>query len=220
MSLSDLIRKKRDFPENTKPLATVATIATHALEAVPLLDSGNAASVATTRYSLLRFDNDNPTVAMCSNDLLQKNADFKAPDTCNNNDLASTVAIVASVAVANQNHEEIGLRETRRYCRQCVNFSSLNRYCLERKARQIDDIPRHCDDYTDNGLPAPTTDIRYPAETATPAEAGANTYPKPVMCWTPLGNPIGVMATDTDHEAFLLQANPKPNAVIKTTIDL
>lgn len=220
MSLSDLIRKKSDFQVNTKPLATVATIATHTPEAAPLLDSGNAASVATTRYTLLRFDDDNPTVAKCSNDLLRINADFKVPDTSNNNDLASTVANVATVAVANQNHEEIGLRDTRRYCRQCVNFSALNRYCLKRNARQIDDIPRHCDDYTDNGLPAPTTGIRYPTETATPPEAGTTTYPKPVICWTPTGNPIGVTATDADHEVFLLQANPKPNALIKATIDL
>ncbi|MEQ1560404.1 MAG: hypothetical protein ABL933_15895 [Methyloglobulus sp.] len=35
-------------------------------------------------------------------------------------------------------------------------------------------------------------------------------YPCHVTCYTPMGNPVKVMATDADHEAFLLEMNPKP----------
>lgn len=215
MSLSDLIRKKGDFPENTKPLATVATIATQTLEAAPLLDSGSAVSVATDSYSLLRFDDDNPTVAGCSNDPLRINTDFQTPDTSNNNALASTVAMVASVAVANENHEEIGLRDTRRYCRQCENFSTLNRYCLKRKARQIDDIPRHCSDFKDNGLPPQTTNVGNSTKTSGLLQVESTTYPHYVVCHTPLGKVTQVLATSKKHEEFLLRMNPPNSNVIK-----
>ncbi|WP_411726873.1 hypothetical protein [Methyloglobulus sp.] len=157
-----MIRKKGDFSENNKPLATVATSATHALKPLPLPDSECAASVVTTRYSLLRFDEEIPTVAKCSDGLLQINADFQTTDTNNNNDLASTVANAASVAVANQNPEKIELSDNRRFCRQCENFSALNRYCLKCNSRQIDDIPRHCSDFKDNGLPAPIGRLKKP----------------------------------------------------------
>jgi len=38
----------------------------------------------------------------------------------------------------------------------------------------------------------------------------AITYPRIVTCWTPAGNPLTILATDAEHEAFLLRMNPKP----------
>ena len=42
----------------------------------------------------------------------------------------------------------------RRFCRQCKNFTR-DHYCTVKNARQIDEIPRHCDDWLDNGKPVP-----------------------------------------------------------------
>ncbi|MEQ1560690.1 MAG: hypothetical protein ABL933_17355 [Methyloglobulus sp.] len=38
----------------------------------------------------------------------------------------------------------------------------------------------------------------------------AEAYPRQIICYTPMGNPVKVMATDADHEAFLLKMNPQP----------
>ena len=35
------------------------------------------------------------------------------------------------------------------------------------------------------------------------------TYPRLVICWTPAGNPMAVLAKDAEHETFLLRMNPK-----------
>ena len=43
-----------------------------------------------------------------------------------------------------------------------------------------------------------------------PAEPAVNAYPKPVTCFTPIGEPMQVMAKSKDHEQFLIKMNPKP----------
>lgn len=42
--------------------------------------------------------------------------------------------------------------------------------------------------------------------------AANDDFPREVICYTPLGNPLSVMANNADHAAFLLAANPKPSA--------
>ncbi|GEM_PF-4388521 len=39
-------------------------------------------------------------------------------------------------------------------------------------------------------------------------------YPKTVICYTPLGDPLKAEATDAIHEAYLLKMNPKPTKEI------
>jgi hypothetical protein len=143
------------------------------------------------------------------------------------NDLVNTSSAQHQHPINTENQDETHL-DTRRNCRQCQNFQPQTKYCTAKGHRQIDDIPRHCEDFSDNGLPAPTTGVRYPAGTKSefvriaeeapamerllqpPCEAAA--YPKPVTCHTPAGNPVQVLATDPGHEAFLLRVNPKPKA--------
>ncbi len=43
-------------------------------------------------------------------------------------------------------------------------------------------------------------------------KTGAITYPRLVTCWTPAGNPMPILATGPEHEAFLLTMNPRPKA--------
>ena len=35
-------------------------------------------------------------------------------------------------------------------------------------------------------------------------------YPREVICYTPLGNPLLVMAQNSEHEEWLILVNPKP----------
>ena len=35
----------------------------------------------------------------------------------------------------------------RRHCHECQHFTKHSRYCTKLKARQLDDIPRHCDEF-------------------------------------------------------------------------
>ncbi|MBM4207688.1 MAG: hypothetical protein FJ190_06605 [Gammaproteobacteria bacterium] len=35
----------------------------------------------------------------------------------------------------------------RRHCHECQHFTKQSRYCTKLKSRQIDDIPRHCDEF-------------------------------------------------------------------------
>lgn len=41
----------------------------------------------------------------------------------------------------------------RRHCHECQHFIQQRRYCTKLKARQIDDIPRHCDEFIAEGYP-------------------------------------------------------------------
>jgi len=47
-------------------------------------------------------------------------------------------------------------------------------------------------------------------ETENDGKTEAITYPRIVTCWTPAGNPLPILATDAEHEAFLLRMNPRP----------
>lgn len=98
----------------------------------------------------------------------------------------------------------------RRFCRQCSHFTASH-FCTVNQAYQVDYIPRHCDDWLDNGKPTPTTHVRFPVKPIPiPDEAKDITYPRLVTCWTPAGNPMAVLAKDAGHEASLLKMNPKP----------
>jgi hypothetical protein len=46
------------------------------------------------------------------------------------------------------------------------------------------------------------------AEAEAQPEAIITIYPRFVLCYTPLGKGLQVMAKDAEHEAFLLRANP------------
>ena len=49
------------------------------------------------------------------------------------------------------------------------------------------------------------------AEAESQAEAVITIYPRFVVCYTPNGQGLQVMAKDVEHEAFLLKMNPKPS---------
>ncbi|MEQ1739647.1 MAG: hypothetical protein ABL884_07045 [Methyloglobulus sp.] len=48
------------------------------------------------------------------------------------------------------------------------------------------------------------------AEAESQPEAVITIYPRYVICYTPKGQGLRVMAKDAEHEAFLLRMNPKP----------
>jgi len=48
------------------------------------------------------------------------------------------------------------------------------------------------------------------AETESQPEAVITIYPRYVICYTPNGKGLQVMAKDAEHEAFLLKMNPRP----------
>ncbi len=51
------------------------------------------------------------------------------------------------------------------------------------------------------------------AEAKSQPEAVITIYPRFVVCYTPNGQGLQVMAKDAEHEAFLLRINPKPKTV-------
>jgi hypothetical protein len=44
--------------------------------------------------------------------------------------------------------EEVPPQDDRRYCRECLNLR--NGYCIKQRFRPVDDLPRRCEDFTDN----------------------------------------------------------------------
>ena len=49
------------------------------------------------------------------------------------------------------------------------------------------------------------------AEIIKELEAANDSYPLEIICYTPLGNPLAVMAQNAEHAAWLVATNPKPS---------
>lgn len=108
------------------------------------------------------------------------NADFNATDERNKNATNGLKALASAVLLRNS-------------LRNNSATDTLN-HAQQMSQKNDDFVAQRCADI------ATENDVK----------TEAITYPRMVTCWTPTANPMPILATDVEHEDFLLQMNPKP----------